>query len=431
MIEKITSFFESKVAPVAAKIQKMKYIKVLQNGFFATIAFTTIGSLVLVLITPAISSDKLEPGIIQSFILGWEALANVLRVPCMAIYNYTVGISSLYHSFAFGYFTGTANKKNGVLSGITALTAFLVATSITADGSVTTAYFGTGALFACIIISIAAVELMSFLTDKKIGVIDLAKYGVPPTLADSFAALIPVSITLIAAAVLGNVCINTVGPIPDIMAVIMTPLLKFTDNIWFVSICAGLMGLFWWFGIHDGVFFAALPMMQVMQLEIVTAWANGTPLNQMPYTGAQYFYWMYYLNYGILALAILCLFSKSKQLKTIGRVGVVPAIFNISEPMVFGLPIMFNPYFLIPYVFVPAFNVAVAYIFVDGGLVNQIVTRASMQLPYPIMALLGSLDVKAMILVIVLLIIDGIIYYPFFKMYEKETLAKEAEEGNE
>lgn len=127
-----------------------------------------------------------------------------------------------------------------------------------------------------------------------------------------------------------------------------------------------------------------------------------------------------------LGLAFLAASSKSKQIRTIGRISVIPAIFNINEPLIFGLPLMYNPIMMIPFIIVMPLNGVLTYLAMSSGLVARTFAYASWNMFAPIAALIDTMDVKALLLILVLIVIDILIYLPFFKVYEKQKLKEES-----
>ena len=140
-------------------------------------------------------------------------------------------------------------------------------------------------------------------------------------------------------------------------------------------------------------------------------------------------FWVYFVVIGgcgsVLALAILLIRSKSKQLRTIGRVGIVPAFFNISEPIIFGVPLMMNPMFFIPFLLTSTVNAIIAYVCMMTGLVAKTFALLSWNMPSIFGAYLSTFDWKAVVLVVALIAIDALLYYPFYKAYEKQLVAQE------
>ena len=147
-------------------------------------------------------------------------------------------------------------------------------------------------------------------------------------------------------------------------------------------------------------------------------------------------YWSFYVCIGgsgsTLVLAILYLRSRSIHLRTIGKLSVVPAIFNINEPLLFGSPVVMNPTLFIPLIVVPMVNAILAYVALHLDLVQKMVAIAPWTAPAPLGAMISAAwDYKALILVLVLMVIDILIWYPFFKVYEKQLLAQENEQAQE
>ena len=123
------------------------------------------------------------------------------------------------------------------------------------------------------------------------------------------------------------------------------------------------------------------------------------------------------------------MFSKSKYLKSLGRLSILPGLFNINEPMIFGAPIVMNPVLGIPFIVAPLVTTTLSYILTVSGVVPMMVARLPFAMPAPIAAWMSTnWSFSAAVLVIVNFLITMAIYYPFFKVYEKQQLDKEAEE---
>ncbi|MGA9175504.1 MAG: PTS transporter subunit EIIC, partial [Thermoactinomyces sp.] len=127
-----------------------------------------------------------------------------------------------------------------------------------------------------------------------------------------------------------------------------------------------------------------------------------------------------------IGLAILMCFSKSSYLKQVGRFSIVPGIFNINEPVVFGVPMVMNPLMFIPFILAPIVCTTTTYIAFSLDLIHRVATLPPWTLPAPIGAYLATGgDWRAIILSLFNICLAGLIYYPFFKMYEKQMLKEE------
>ena len=147
----------------------------------------------------------------------------------------------------------------------------------------------------------------------------------------------------------------------------------------------------------------------------------------------QFFQWFVYIGGSgtILGLCILLAFmSKSSFGKTLGKAVIIPSIFNINEPIIFGLPIVLNPYFAIPFVVTPMVTGALTYFAMALHLVSRTIALVPWTLPGPIGAYMATgFDWRAAVLSIINVIISVVIYYPFFKVWDKKQLEKEAKDS--
>ncbi len=129
---------------------------------------------------------------------------------------------------------------------------------------------------------------------------------------------------------------------------------------------------------------------------------------------------------GTLALVVLFMFSKSAYLKDLGKLAILPGLFNINEPVVFGAPIVMNPILGIPFIIGPLVTGTLSYVMTVTGVVPMMMARLPFTMPGPLGALISTnWSVPAMILSCVNFLIDLAIYYPFFKVFEKQQLARE------
>ena len=128
-----------------------------------------------------------------------------------------------------------------------------------------------------------------------------------------------------------------------------------------------------------------------------------------------------------LGLAIAMIRSKNEHIKSVGKLSIIPAIFNINEPIMFGAPIVMNPIFMIPFIFLPVLNGTIAWIFTKLDIVGHIVTLVPWTTPAPLAAWLATnFNFGSTILCLALIFLSYMIYTPFLKAYEV-SLEKENE----
>ena len=117
--------------------------------------------------------------------------------------------------------------------------------------------------------------------------------------------------------------------------------------------------------------------------------------------------------------------SKSTYLKSLGRLWVIPEICGINEPIIFGDPIVFNPILAIPFIVTPIVTVCLGYLVQVMGFVTPGYMVDPSFTPFFAQAYLSAMDFRNVLFVFALVLIGTVIYYPFFKVYEKNMLAQE------
>jgi PTS system cellobiose-specific IIC component len=279
-------------------------------------------------------------------------------------------------------------------------------------------------MFVAILTAIFAVETLRLL--KKYNVTLKMPEQVPESVSRSFEALIP------AAVVITVVWFIRVWLNFDIQTFIMNlfkPIVNLAGNsLGGVLVPVIFVTILWSAGIHGMSVIGSVvrPVWLVLLDANTKAVADGTILpNIAPEPFFQWFIWIGGAG-ATLSLAILMCFSKSEYLKRVGRFSIIPGLFNINEPLIFGTPLVMNPILAIPFILGPVVSGIIAYLATAAGLVSKVSVIAPWTLPAPIGAFMATRgDVRAAILVLVNIAVVAVIYYPFFKAYEKKMIAEE------
>jgi len=275
-----------------------------------------------------------------------------------------------------------------------------------------------------IITSILAVEIYR-LTDKSKFKITMPEQ-VPPAVARSFEALTP---TLVIILGMGAITYYIGFDWHTIVAKVVDPLVSAADTLPSVLLITFLTTFFWSFGIHGASIVGSLARPLWLQLleGNTTALASG---DMIPNIAAEPFYqWFIWIGGAgsTIGLAILLAFrTKSEFGSKLGKTALIPAIFNINEPLIFGTPIVLNPILIPPFIIAPLINGVIAWVATSAGLVNAVTVNAPWTLPGPIGAFLATGgDWRAIVLNVLLILLSILIYYPFVKIYDKNELEKE------
>ena len=288
---------------------------------------------------------------------------------------------------------------------------------------------GSAGMFIGIIVSFFAVEV--FRWTQKSGFKISMPPQVPSSVARSFESLTPTAIVLIVvAAITMFIGIDVHGIVSKIVA----PLVSATDSLPSVLLIIFLAQFFWSFGIHGWSIVGSLarPLWLVLLEENTTNYVASAAVTNIAAEPLYQWFVMIGGSGATIGLAILfAVRAKSAYGKALGKTAIIPAIFNINEPMIFGAPIVLNPMLIIPFIIAPLLNGTIAWFATSMGLVNHVVASSPWTLPGPIGAFLAcGNDWRAAVLSILLILLSVAIYYPFFKMYDNQLLEDEQNADN-
>ena len=434
-MSKITERVEQKILPAVNKFAKQKYLQAISSAFMSTMAAMMIGGIALLIIEPPVDYNTLT-GVLRVIMKAWADIGGTFLIPFLTIFNMTMGMTAVYATAGIGYFLSKHYKMDGFLPIISCLLSFFILAGIDATGEMTFTHFGGTGLFTAILSSILTIEVFRFLLEKKFGLIEIKSKGVPPAIAQSFAGLVPIAVIVLAASFIGWGIISVSGvTLPDLIGLLIAPLINSINSVWALIFFSVLVLIFWWFGIHDSAITGPLETIwAVMGLANLAAYEAGTSLTQVPYVFTNNLWWIFMTLGGsgaTLGLCLLLLFSKSKQLKTVGRLALVPSLFNINEPIIFGLPIMLNPLMFVPFVGAMTINGVITYMCMQANLVNSAVFSTGWNMPAPIAAFISTMDWRAVVLVLGLIVLDAFIWLPFIRVYEKQKLLEESQQAGE
>lgn len=287
----------------------------------------------------------------------------------------------------------------------------------------TLARFGSAALFVTFIVSFYSVRIYALCVQKHI-VIKLPDV-VPAGVANSFTSLVPVAFVAIVNMLIQGVLFMFGTNIFDIIAIPFGFITYICDTLPGLIIIQLLIHLLWVVGIHGasiiGSFYSAIALANMAENAAGGhMFLAGDPFNPFVYAGG---------SGATLCLAfMLCFMAKSEQLKAIGKAEIVPALFNINEPILFGLPIVYNPNVIVPFIAAPVVCVILAYFEFQVGLISPIIASAPWCTPGPLNAFLGTGGhLLSAAISVVNILVAGAIWFPFFKRYDNNLYKEEQE----
>lgn len=451
-MEKFNEIANRTLVPIASKLANQRHLASIRDGMVVAIPLSILGGICLIISTPPFKPETLgDWGFISDMLLGWYNWAQANKVMLQLPYNMTMALMGLFVAFAIAYNLAKRYNMAPLNASIVSTAVFLmvsapvskavpveainegtaVADMLGQTGAfIPTTYLDAKGIFTAIIVAIGCVEIMQFLLKKNIRF--KLPQGVPPAISSSFDAIIPLFLCVIVFYALSLFVQNISGELlPSMIMSILAPAISGLDSLWGICLITMIAQVFWFFGLH-GASITQPIRLPFMQMYLVANIAAFSANEEIPHFFTQPF-WSYVIALGgggaTLGLCLLLLKSKSAELKTLGKLSIGPAFFNINEPIIFGLPMVLNPMMMIPFIFVPVVNTIITYSCMYFGIVGKGVIETPWTTPAPLGAALGCMDIKAGVLVIGLIILDMILYYPFFKLMEKQKL--EEEQGTE
>lgn len=409
-------FLERRFVPVAARIGNQRHLVAIRDGFIAIMPLTIVGSFAVLINSLPI---KAYQNLLDSI---WDHATWTQWGGNM--WGATFGIISLLLSFTIAYNLAKSYDKDGLSAGVIGFASYMTFGTF-GEGGLTGLTTGTGGIFVAIIIALLSSELFSRLSGNRRLLIKMPD-SVPPAVSKSFAALLPAMITIAAFALVRTI-ISAGFNIPDIIGSFYTavqePFMGLT-NTWLAALILAFIPAFLWtFGVHGANIID--PFMQTINLPAIDANVAALSAGEVaPYIINKPFFDAF-VNMGgsgttiSLIIAMFIIARRNKHYLTVGNLSAGPGLFNINEPLLFGLPIVLNPVLFIPFILTPMVNVSIAYFATKVGLVPAATIAAPWTTPPIINGFLVTQSWQGAVLSIVLIAIAVCIYLPFVAMANK------------
>ena len=423
LYSKFVSAIENNISPLAGRLGQQKYVQAIRDGFIAALPFMIVGSFMLVFIFPPFSPETQ-----WGFARAWLDFSAKYQPQLLLPFQLSMGLMTLFISVGIGASLARQNNLEPVTTGLLCLMSFMLVAAPVKDGTISMQYFSGQGIFTALLTAIYASEVFSWLKRNNISI--KLPPQVPTGVARSFEVLIPVLFIILTLHPLNLIIEHSTGMIlPQAIMSLVKPLVAASDSLPAMLLAILVCQILWFAGIHGALIVTGImnPFWMANLAANQAAMAAGQPLPHIFLQG----FWDHYLLIGgvgsTLPLAFLLLRSKAAHLRTIGKMGIVPGLFNINEPILFGAPIIMNPVFFLPFMLVPMINATLAWFAVDSGLVARVVSLTPWTTPGPIGASwAANWAVSPLIMSLLCMCSAAAMYYPFLKAYER-TLLKQDE----
>ena len=413
--------FMEKLVGISSKLAQNNVLNIIQSAFMLMMPVSMIGGF-------AALFNGISVEAYQAFITS-AGIKTVLSV----IYQWTIGMIAIYLSFLIAYRHAQTYRyaKSDIAVGITSLVSFLIVTPFItpeepfAPTMLPSSWLGASGMFSAIIIAFVVGNIFKLCNKYNIAI--KLPEQVPPMISAQFTAIIPAALSMILFGIVSVLFAKTsFGCFHQmIYSIISKPLNAVGSNVFGLWILQVVLYGLWFCGIHGGMTVGPIIMMLFMQLQMenMTAYQTGAPLPNMLAGDA--------LTFGtgsiplIIAALIVC---KSESCKSISRFGFIPAFFGVDEPVYFGMPMIMNPIFFIPWVIgAPTLSVFGTHLLKMIGLLgysNCTGGQNAANLPFFVGNMMNY-GIAGLIWGCVFFALIVLMYIPFVKAYDKQMLEQE------
>lgn len=429
-------YINDKLFPAVMKFITSKPISAIKDGMIATISLTIVGAIFLLL-----ANFPYDP--IKQFFITIGVQTHMMQV-----YRASFNILAVVAVFAVAYQYAKHAGRDGLAAGILAEVVFFTliphsqtvagvaatsqeAVSLTAANVLPMSYTGSKGMIAALIIGVLVGMVYDWFLEK--GYTIKMPEGVPPNISNSFAALIPGAVVFTIAFLVNFFFVQYMSTtaVDFIYKTIQTPLAGFTDSLPGVIVFSVSVSLLWWFGVHGaslvgGITSGIVTANMLANQAILDAGLKLTAENGAAvYTTQADALWRITGSGITIGIVVAMLFARSKQFKTLGKLALPAAIFNINEPILFGTPIVLNPVLFLPFIVVPVVAAVGSYLAIQSGLVPY---YGGITVPWttpPIISGLITGGWRTALLQAAILVWSVVGYYPFIKKMDADNLALE------
>lgn len=416
------------LSPLAAKLGNQRHLRAISTGMMFSLPFIVIGSFFLIFANPSINMEQYNPetaNVFMHFLATWKEFAVANYDLITAPYNLTMGIIGLISAFGIAYSLANEYKMNAAMTGMIATVVYAMICTPVVEGKIDLNYLGTNGLFVAIIVGLLVVEICRWFDIKEIKI--SLPDSVPPMVAVFINTLIPLLVNIVLFYGINILFIVTTDQIfPEAVMQVLTPATNIAGSLGGFLLIVTLGNILWLFGINgSSIVFPIVFTLGITQTGYnAEQMASGEAMTHL--MNLQMFRISVMGGAGAtLGLILLMMRSKVREFRTIGKLSLIPGICSINEPVIFGLPIVLNPILAIPFLAAPVVNLLLTYFAQKIHLIGVGLIIDPSFTPFFAQAYLSSMDWRNVVFTLVLVFVSAAIYYPFFKVMEKNRLAAE------
>lgn len=416
---------EKVLRKIVCVIDNSKVISAIRRGLIMVIPVLMMGSFALIL--KSMPFDAYQRFIVNAFSGAFLQMLNF-------IYDATFGLISVYMSFAISiYFIRALGAKDNYafVGALTTVVSFFILCGVNID-DVNFEHFGTEGIFTAIFCGIIVSKLYVLIINNLKVPFRLYADGIDLEFNDAIITMIPaIAIVALAAMINYLVCIAFgVGCFQEFYVSVVSLIFRGKEAtflngfIFVVTSC-----VMWFFGIYgddvlEDVYNKIFSSGLTKNVQYISAGRQPTEILTKPFFN--HFVLIGGCGAAICLLFAVAIFSKRKINRNLSKISVVPMIFNVDELMIFGYPIIYNPYLLAPFLVTPVVAYCISYSAMKMGLVPIVIRDIEWTTPIILSGYKATGSVKGAILQLVIIAVGIVIYMPFVKIYDRSKMRSEA-----
>lgn len=438
LMSKVTGALEKHMLPFASKLSNQRHLLALRDGFIATMPISMFGAInvmikEVVLVETSIVGEAMNKfGFYQNTI---QPFFTEMVLPVSnQIWWGTLALGIIFTVLSVAYKLAEQYEGDALAAGILAVVSYFIFLPQSANdmwGMVSWTSFNSTAIFAGLIIAMVSTELFMFITRK--GWVIKMPEQVPSAVSRAFSAIIPSGVVMILMGITSVVFLNVIGmPFKDwINIMLQEPLSNLGQSPFTYIFLIFFAQILWFFGLHGSLIIG--PVLDTMYASATSQNSEAILVHglQAPNSITRNFADMYGMHGGsgsTLALIIaILLVSKLVQHRSLAKMALAPGVFQINEPIIYGLPIVLNPIMAIPFILIPPLMITFAWFFTEIiPFAGRIYLGPPWVMPPVINAFLATGgNIPSTILSIVTLLLSVLLYIPFVILANKAPEAFE------
>lgn len=429
----LANWLEIHFLPIAGKISNQRHLAAVKDGFIATMPISMVGAISVMFKEVVLSSESLVGSWMNSIDFYANTIQPIIDVTLVPLFGQiwwgTLALSVVFSIFTIAYNFTTNYKEDGVSAGIVAVACYLTLLPQQVEGAdwgtISWVSFSSEAVFCGLIVALLSAEIFCYV--KRKGWIIRMPEQVPPAVSKAFSAMIPAGLAILISGIVSVFFSQVLQTNLQawINSVIQRPLVMLGQSPFTMIILILVQQILWFFGLHGSNIIG--PVLDTMYGPALTANSEAILIKGIAPTNAITrnildIYGMHGGSGATLALIIaIFIFSKKVEQRDLSKMSLAPGIFQINEPMIYGLPIVLNPIMAIPFILVPPICVFIGWFFTAVIPFAGYIYIAPPWVTPPVLSafLATGGNIGATIIAFVTLVLAVIMYAPFVILLNK------------